>query len=162
MRRFLFPGFPAGRIGFGLLVMGTAFLFHGWPKIQHAMGWMDQPIEPIHVPDILQAAAAVSEFIGGAALILGLMTPLAALGIAATMSVAIGLVPLHHGDPFVSLMGSKGGSWESAAVYLVLMVLLMLAGPGRFSLDAFLFGKSLRTSPGQVDPPGRVGEQVPV
>ena len=74
MLRFLFPGFPAGRIGFGLLVLrlvvGTAFLFHGWPKIQNAMGWMDQPIVPLHVPDVLQAAAAVSEFIGGAALMM--------------------------------------------------------------------------------------------
>ena len=164
MLRFLFPGFPAGRTGFGLLVVrlvvGTAFLFHGWPKIQNAMGWMDNPIEPLHVPDILQAAAAVSEFGGGAALILGLLTPLAAFGIAATMSVAIGMVHLPHGDPFVPSMGSKGGSWELAAVYLVVMMLFMMSGPGRFSLDALLFGRSLRTSPSQGESPGRVGESV--
>ena len=46
------------------LVAGTAFVLHGWPKIQNPTGWMG-PDAP--VPGALQAAAAVAEFGGGVA-----------------------------------------------------------------------------------------------
>ena len=59
------------------LVMGAAFMFHGWPKIQNPLGWMG-PEAP--VPAILQALAALAEFGGGMALIVGLLTRLASLG----------------------------------------------------------------------------------
>jgi len=117
------------------LVMGTAFLCHGWPKIQNPFGWMG-PESPM--PAILLALAALAEFGGGIALILGLLTRLASLGIACVMIVAIGTVHLPQGDPFV---GQGGPSWELAAVYLACAILFLLAAPGRFSLDARLFGR---------------------
>jgi putative oxidoreductase len=151
MIRFLFGGFPAGRLGFGLLVLrlvvGAAFLFHGWPKIQNPMGWMDRPDAPSGMPGVLQAAAAVSEFGGGIALIVGFLTPLFALGLAATMATAAGMVHIPKGDPFVPPPGWTGGSWELAAVYLAVMILFLMSGPGRFSLDALLFGRSPGASP---------------
>ena len=146
MRHLLYCD-TVGRIGsVGLLllrlVMGAAFLFHGWPKIQNPMGWMGPEA---HVPAILQALAALAEFGGGMALIGGLLTRLAALGIATTMIVALGMVHLPHGDPFVSKTG--GPSYELAAVYLACAVVFLLLGPGRFSLDAFLFGKAGGSEP---------------
>ncbi len=63
--------------------MGVAFMFHGWPKIQNPMGWWTG--EP-PVPGIFQALAALAEFGGGMALIVGLLTRLASLGIARTWS----------------------------------------------------------------------------
>src|SRR4051812_4305164 len=117
MLRFLFPGYPGGCAGFGLLVLrvvvGAAFIFHGWPKIQNPMGWMGADAT---VPGGLQLLAAVSEFGGGIALIVGLLTPLAALGIAATMAVALGTFHLPRGDPFVGMPGKP--SFELAADYL--------------------------------------------
>jgi len=138
MRRLLYPDFVGGRGSVGLLlvrlVTGLAFILHGWPKIQNPFGWMgDAP-----VPGVMQAAAAVAEFGGGIALILGLLTPLAALGIAATMVVAIGMVHLPHGDPFIGK--PEQPSYELAAGYLAVVVMLLLVGPGRLSLDALLFG----------------------
>lgn len=137
----------AGRLGsVGLfllrLVVGAAFVFHGWSKIQNPWGWMG-PESP--VPGILLALAALAEFGGGLALILGLLTRLAGLGIAAVMVVALGMVHLPHGDPFVSPTG--GASYELAAVYLACAVLFLLLGPGWFSLDAFLFRRLLGTKP---------------
>ena len=45
-----------------------------------------------------------------------------------------------NADPFVA--GPSGGpSWELAAVYLSIAVLLLLSGPGCLSADACLFGK---------------------
>jgi putative oxidoreductase len=144
MRR-LYPGFPGGTTAVGLLavrlVVGCAFLFHGWPKIQHPTGWMG-PEAP--VPGMLQAAAAVAEFGGGVAWILGLLTPLFSLLIAGTMAFAVFMVHMKSGDPFV-VLNMPGqpyqSSFEAAAAYLAVAILLLLAGPGAISLDALLFGK---------------------
>lgn len=137
----------AGRLGsVGLLllrlVVGAAFVLHGWPKIQNAWGWMG-PESP--VPGFLLALAALAEFGGGLALILGLLTRLASLGIAAVMVVALGMVHLPQGDPFVSSTGKA--SYELAAVYLACAILFLILGPGRFSLDALLFRSPLGPRP---------------
>lgn len=151
MHRF-FPPFVTGRGAVGLLllrvVMGAAFMFHGWYKIQSpggALGWMG-PESP--VPGVLQGMAVLAEFGGGLALILGLLTPLAALGIAATMVVALAMVHLPHGDPFVGQPGKP--SFELAAGYLTNAILFFLIGPGALSLDGFLFAtRSSVAAPGQ-------------
>lgn len=118
------------------LVMGVAFMFHGWGKIHNPMGWMG-PAAP--VPAVFQALAAVAEFGGGMGLIVGLLTRLAALGITCNMTVALAMVHIPHGDPFVSAKG--GPSFELAAIYLACALLFVVLGPGRLSLDALLFGK---------------------
>jgi putative oxidoreductase len=117
------------------VVAGLAFMIHGWPKIQNPFGWMGP--EPF-APAIFQALAALAEFGGGLAWILGLLTPLASLGIACTMAVAVGTHAFMRGDPFVSLTG--GSSYELAAIFFCIALLLMAMGPGRFSLDRKLFG----------------------
>lgn len=132
-----------GSVGFLLLrlVMGMAFVLHGWPKIQAPFSWMG-PEAPM--PGILLALAALAEFGGGLALIIGLLTRLASVGIACVMAVAIGMVHVPQGDPFV---GQGGPSWELAAVYLACAILFLLQGPGRFSLDAVFFGRSHKPNP---------------
>ena len=115
------------------VVIGLAMMFHGWSKIQNPLGWMG-PEAP--VPGILQALAAVSEFGGGLAWVLGLLTPLASLGMMCTMAVAVS-VHYGKGDPFVGM----GGSYELASVYLFFGVHLLLSGPGKFSADYKLFSK---------------------
>jgi len=106
-------------------------MFHGYKKIQNPFGWMGIDSG---TPAIFQVLAAVAEFGGGAALILGILTPLAAFGIACTMIVAAAK-HIGKGDPFYG----KGGSWELAAIYLTIAVLLILVGAGKYSLDWLLF-----------------------
>jgi putative oxidoreductase len=116
------------------LVAGLAFVFHGYGKIQNPMGWMGAEVG---VPGFLQALAAVSEFGGGIAWMLGFLTPLFSLGLAITMTVATILHAFIKGDPFVG----QGASYEPASLYLCVALLLLLAGPGRFSIDRALFGE---------------------
>ncbi len=139
MRR-LYPQFLGGWRGISLLlvrlVLGTAFVLHGWQKIGNPLHWMDQA--PNAPPAFLQLAAVMAEVGGGAFLIVGLLTPIATFLLSCDMLGALALVHLPHGDPFVAATAT-GLAHERALIYLAVSVAMMLIGPGRFSLDAMLF-----------------------
>lgn len=136
LKTFFFPRFDYKTISIALLIIrlvaGYAMMQHGWGKIQTPMSWQGPEST---TPGILQLLAAISEFGGGIAWMLGLLTPLASLGIAATMAVAVYTHAFVMGDPFVS---SGGRAYELAAFYFITAVLLLLAGPGKFSLDELI------------------------
>ena len=136
-KTLLFPEVPSSRASAGLLVLrvvaGGAMASHGWGKIQNPFHWMDGA--PSAPPAVLQFLAALSEFGGGLALVLGAVTVVAAAGIFFTMAEAL----RHHvaaGDPF--------GKWELALLYFVIAVVMLTVGPGRFSLDALLRPRLLK------------------
>ncbi len=122
------------------LIVGVAFLYHGWGKIQNPFGWMpaDSP-----VPGILQFLAALSEFGGGLALIIGLLTRISSIGLGITMAVATAMHIFVMKDPFVNTTG--GSSYELALVYVGISILFAIVGPGRYSLDAKIFGEWVPT-----------------
>lgn len=117
------------------LTVGVAFMFHGWGKIQHPMDWMGPDAT---IPGFFQLLAAISEFGGGLAWALGLVTRLACLGIGSTMIVALHTHVIQRGDPFVSNTG--GPAFELALVYFCVTLVLLSLGPGAFSLDRLIFG----------------------
>jgi putative oxidoreductase len=133
--RRIYGEFVGGRAALGLLILravfGAALMMHGWSKIQAPFGWMKGPHA---APPIFQALAALAEFGGGAAFIVGLLTPLAAIGVLCNMAVAYYLS--HQGDPWIG----KGKTFESASLYFTVALALLFSGPGLYSLDAFLFG----------------------
>jgi putative oxidoreductase len=140
----IFPDYIKGTPAIGLLIVrlvfGCGIMLHGWYKIQSPGGpfhWMgaDAP-----VPAFLQGVSVLAEFGGGLAVLVGLLTPLAALGIVCNMIVAIGMVHLPQGDPFVAR--GPGSSFEPGAGYLAVALLLLLAGPGSISLDAWLWPRT--------------------
>jgi putative oxidoreductase len=110
---------------------GVAFIMHGWGKVIDVNGFA----EAHHVPLVLGAAAAYVQFIGAMLLLVGLFVPLAALGIGGTMVVAVATL-IRDGEPFVN---PGGHSWESAALYAVLMASFVVIGAGRYSLDHIIF-----------------------
>lgn len=118
------------------LIVGVAFMFYGWGKIQNPFTWM--PPES-GVPGVLQFLAAVSEFGGGMALILGLLNRVAMLGLAFTMLVATVMHAFVMKDPFINMTG--GSSFEKAFCYFGIAFLFLAMGPGKFSLDMLIFGK---------------------
>src|SRR5205809_6831734 len=84
------------------VIAGSAFMIHGWSKIQAPMSWMGPEAT---IPGFFLALAAISEFGGGLAWIIGLVTRLAAFGICCTMTVACCFHFFMRGDPFVSATG---------------------------------------------------------
>ena len=130
------------------LIAGTGMSLHGWGKMQAPFGWMG-PEAP--VPGILQFLAAFSEFGGGIAWVLGLLIPLASLGLLCTMTVATHMHMIVLKDPFVA-SGPGQGSYEPALMYWGIALLLLLAGPGRFSADALLFRRRPTVDPVEIRP----------
>ncbi len=136
---WIFGNYVRGRGAAGLLIVrlvfGLGIMLHGWQKIQSPGGpfaWMKAEA---HVPAFFQGLATLAEFGGGLGIILGLLTPLAALGLICNMLVAIFMVHVSNGDPFVS---AGGRSFEPAADYLAVALLLLFTGPGSWSLDGLL------------------------
>ena len=75
-------------------------------------------------------AAGVAEAGGGALLLLGAATPVAATLVTGTMVTAIRKVHLNAGP------WATNGGWEYNAVLIAAMALLAEAGPGPLSVDA--------------------------
>lgn len=86
------------------------------------------------LPEVFAWAAAGAELIGGVLLALGLLTRPSALLIAFTMGTAAFL--RHANDPF--------SGKEKALLFLVIAVVLLLAGAGRYSIDAWMRGGGKR------------------
>lgn len=116
------------------LAIGYAFLLVGWGKIQNPTDWM----RGLTFAPMWQVLAAVAEFGGGLALLLGLLTRLGAAGIAIVMVVATCVHKFVFMDPYINFTG--GSSYQVAVAYGCIALLLLVLGPGRFSLDRYFFG----------------------
>ena len=129
------------------LVAGLIFLPHGWSKVAGeggAAAFAASMAAEYGIPTLLGHLAAWAEVAGAALLIVGLLTRLDALLLAATMFVATFIVSLPDAlfeippgsiKLFVALRGI-----ELPLAMLAICVALMLLGGGRFSLDHLLRG----------------------
>jgi putative oxidoreductase len=138
---------PMARTPAGVIVMqldrfaaraliGSLFIGHGTQKL---FGWFDGPgldgaqgmMESLGLRPGRQhaVAAGITETAGGALLVAGLATPLAASGLIGTMISAIRKVHLQNGP------WSQNGGWEYNAVLIAALLALAEEGPGDLSLD---------------------------
>jgi putative oxidoreductase len=153
----LIPNAGSGLGGVGLLLlrlfMGLAFIRHGWPKLRNLRTWATA----MNTPEWLCFLSAASMFGGGIALLLGLLTPLAALAILVSMVYAMVLeirsgFPFIAPDPYQIPEGDYAGpmgvgeppSWEKAAMYALMALVLILCGGGILSLDNLLIVDALK------------------
>jgi putative oxidoreductase len=121
------------------VVIGSLFVGHGTQKL---FGWFGGPgIEgtekmmgalEMHPTRHNALAAGLSETAGGALLVAGAATPLAASSLIGTMITAIRKVHKPNG-PWVAQ-----GGWEYNAVLIASLMALVDAGPGDVSVDAAL------------------------
>jgi putative oxidoreductase len=126
------------------IILGIIFFAHGSQKV---LGWFGGPglrqtlrtlTEVIGLPTIIALAAVGAEFVGGAALILGLAARLSALVIAVNMLAAIVMVHGKYGL-FMNWFGDrKGHGIEYHLLALALAIVIIAQGAGAFSLDGLL------------------------
>lgn len=112
-------------------------LMHGWEKVVHPGNLHAFALGVAHmgIPGWLGYVAAFTELLGGAALILGLFTVIATIGIAIDMAVAVLFVHLHNG-----LTGSPGHPGFEFPLSLFVLALMLLAdGPGWLAIDRIVF-----------------------
>ncbi len=126
------------------VILGGVFFPHG---AQKALAWFggNGPAKTVEffnqafgVPAPLAYLVIAAEFLGGIALILGLLTRFAAFGIFAVMAGAIYLVHWQNGF-FMNWSGTQQG--EGIEYHLLAMAMalaLMVQGGGRASLDRLL------------------------
>jgi putative oxidoreductase len=130
------------------LALGLVMFPHG---AQKALGWfggygfggtMGFFTGAMHIPAALAFLAIAAEFAGSIALVLGLLSRLAAAGIAANMIVAIAAVHGANGF-FMNWTGAqKGEGIEYHLLALGLALIVLVCGGGRASIDAFLARKA--------------------
>jgi putative oxidoreductase len=127
-----------GRLLFRLLV-GGLFMAHGLQKL---LGWFGGPgldgasgfMESLGLrPGRRNAvAAAGTETVGGAMIVAGALTPVAAAGLIATMITAIRTVHLPNGP------WAANGGYEYNLALIAGLLALVDGGPGEPSVDAAL------------------------
>jgi putative oxidoreductase len=126
------------------LTLGLVMFPHG---AQKALGWfggygfsgtMGFFTGTMHIPTVFAFLAIAAEFAGSLALIAGLFSRAAALGIAAVMAVAIFTAHLGNGF-FMNWTGNqKGEGFEYHLLVLGLALIVMIYGGGKASLDALI------------------------
>jgi uncharacterized membrane protein YphA (DoxX/SURF4 family) len=107
--------------------VGIAFIQHGSGKLMHPSEFAAE----FGIPIWLALATMLVQLGGGTLLILGALTPLAALGIAGTMLTAT-IFLINRGEPFINTVGH---SWENSAFYLMASIL-----PGAERSRSMVFG----------------------
>lgn len=140
IKRIFAPAKNSDSANFALLVLRLwigleMLLLHGSDKLMHFDKYAAMPFaDPFGIgPSASLTLSVFAEFFASLLLILGLFTRFGAVVLIINMTVAF--VTAHHG----ALTGAHGG--ELAFVYLLIYVVIFLAGPGRFSTDKILFGK---------------------
>jgi len=128
----------------GLLIVraATGFLLmpHGYAKFAGGLDGFAGALSAKGLPaaGLLALCAALSELLGGLCLTLGLLARPAAAVVAFTMVVAWST--MHLADA-ANIGSARGGVFEYPFLLSMLGLAIAVAGPGKISLDALLFGK---------------------
>lgn len=117
------------------VALGIIFVSHGYPKLTASGHAMQNFFTEHGLAASLVYVAGVLEVFGGALLIIGLFTQIAALLLAAEMAVAIWKV--HSGQGIMAVHVYEFPLAMGAACFA-----LATTGAGAVSIDHFLLGKS--------------------
>jgi putative oxidoreductase len=140
IKKIFAPAKNSDSANFALLVLRLwigfeMLLVHGADKLEHFNVYAPKFLDLLGIGSTASLTLSVfAEFFVSILIILGLLTRWSALVLMINMTVAF--IGVHKG----ALSGQ--GSGELAFLYLMAYVVLLLAGPGRFSADKILFGKN--------------------
>jgi putative oxidoreductase len=134
MKKLFSTGVSENALAFALLVLrvgaGSLMLVkHGFDKLTHFANLAPKFADPFHIGSTTSLACVIfAEFFCAAFVVIGLFTRLACIPLVIAMSVA--LFSAHQGDFF--------GKGEAAGLFLIIFFVLLLAGPGKVSLDRLI------------------------
>ena len=127
--------------------LGAVFFAHGAQKL---FGWfggygfsgtMGFLTGSLGIPALFAFLVIMAEFFGALGLLSGLLTRVAAFGIAIVMVVAILMIHLQYGF-FMNWSGKQQGEGiEYHILVLTISTVLMINGGGRWSLDRLITEK---------------------
>lgn len=125
------------------LTLALVFFPHGAQKV---LGWFGGPgfsaevsaFGSMGIPTLFAVLAIAAEFFGAIGLAVGLLSRVAAFGIACTMAVAALMVHLPNGF-FMNWFGNqKGEGFEYHILVIAMALVVMVKGAGKASLDRAL------------------------
>lgn len=127
------------------LGLGIVFFAHGSQKV---LGWFGGPglkgtiayfRQGLGVPPALAALAALTEILGGLAMIVGFLARPSALGLMAVMVVAIVKVHAKNGF-FINFANTpgKGHGFEFNLALIAMALSILIGGAGQWSIDRLL------------------------
>jgi putative oxidoreductase len=131
-------------------MVGYGFMEHGYAKLARGPGSFAGILAALGVPapSLLAAATIGVELLGGLAILLGFLIPLASIPMILVLLVAIFTVHLPYGFSSVKLQaitsaGAQFGpvGYECDLLYIAALAALILGGSGPFALDQMVSGR---------------------
>jgi putative oxidoreductase len=114
------------------LAVGIGSFVHG----AHKIGKVSFFAASHHLPHWLAHIATWVQIICSVCLVVGFATFPASLGLVIFYIVATQELIVRKKEPFA---GADVHTWDIGVMYLVIPLAILLAGPGRYSVDAVLF-----------------------
>ncbi len=133
MKKLLSTKYSAGAFSTAMLVLrlgvGILMLMHGYNKLMKFSTMKNEFMNFMGIGSTMSLALVVfAEFFCSIFLILGLFTRLATIPLIIATCVMVFMV--HNGDVF--------GKGETATLYLISYIVILLVGPGRASVDSMI------------------------
>lgn len=142
VKKILFPPVPSSHLTSTLLlvtriIFGLLFLSHGYAKLMSFESLADVYADPLGLGSTLSLWLTVfAEVLCSFALILGILQRLVLIPMIITMAVAFFIV---HGNDVFAIK-------ELSFIYMIVFILLYIAGPGHYSFDAIIRKLILKNS----------------
>ena len=127
------------------MILGVGFMAHGWAKWSRGPAVFAQLLKQAHLPLPLANAWLVTllEIFGGLALLIGAFVAIASVPLILSMLGAMFTVNINNGFSAVKTIGltPEGPQlgppgYEINLLYIACLLVLILGGAGRFSIDA--------------------------
>src|SRR6202030_3226472 len=129
------------------LIVGYGFMEHGFAKLARGLDAFPAILQALGVPapHLMRWLTISVEILGGLAVLLGALVPLASMPMAAVLLVAMITVHLPYGFSSIKLQavtaaGAQFGppGFETNLLYLACLAALVLGGSGPLAIDSLL------------------------
>ena len=125
----------------GRVFCGIVFIVHGYPKIMN-LSATTEAFAGMGFPGWMTIPIAIFEFFGGIVLLVGFLTRILAALFVAEMLVAGIKVHLPHGFDVYHFGDPMARGYEYVLALIVLLLGVILLGPGPLSVDGKLRGRT--------------------